>query len=177
MSAGTIPVLAIVPSLLTSLAFLSGCLVGDDEGSAQDDDARPDGNQTATPPFADATGSGAGMGTGNASGTETGPEPGNETANGTGTPPTADPADIENNTTPANVTFQIDATEPDGDRLDWTLEWDGNGSVGQGDPVPATMNVTYEEEGDHTVVLTVTDKDGSDTATVNLTVADGTAGP
>ena len=64
---------------------------------------------------------------------------------------------------PLNVTFQIEAMDPDGEIVEWSLDVDDDGTPersGSGSP-PSTIEYTYESPGIYTARLTVVDDDGA----------------
>ncbi|UMG93968.1 ThuA domain-containing protein [Nocardioides sp. TF02-7] len=77
---------------------------------------------------------------------------------------------------PAPLTVQFDGSEshdPDGSPL--TFEWDVDGD-GEVDSTEETVTHTYEEEGDYTARLTVTDEGGR-TAVANVEIVVGNTAP
>ncbi len=74
---------------------------------------------------------------------------------------------------PLDVTFSLSASDTDGSIDSWELDIDNDGSAdysGSGNP-PATKSHTYQNVGEYTAQLTVTDDDGateSDTTTITV---------
>lgn len=93
---------------------------------------------------------------------------------GTNIPPTctltADPSAGE---APLATTFYMSASDSDGSMAFWELDVNNDGTAeysGSGDP-PATQEHTYNDVGDYTAKLTVTDNEGatgSETTTVSV---------
>ncbi|HLE47365.1 MAG TPA: PKD domain-containing protein, partial [Candidatus Thermoplasmatota archaeon] len=89
-------------------------------------------------------------------------------------------ASTVNGTSPLNVTFTINATDPDQDNLTWTLDADGDAVAdanGTGVPSPPTVNFTYGAPGDFNVTLNVTDGKLSATSALVINVTAGVAAP
>ncbi len=145
---------SIAMATLLLITALAGCL-GDetsgletDDGTAGDDSAGQ-GNQTT--------------GTGN----ETTTAPPVENA-----PPTANlVANVTNGSAPLAVAFDLEGDDEDGDDLTWSFDADGDGEAdADGTELPATFAFTYEEAGNYTAVLTVSDAEASASANVTITV-------
>lgn len=145
--------------VMLTLAF-SGCL------GIFDDDL--DDEETNNDAGADATGNDGGS-------EDNGTEPGE---NGAGTEngddnETEDPltASLEANVTsglaPLAVTFSVNGTVGEDRPLQWSLKA-GDDEIGSGESLPETVEYTFEDAGNHTVVLEVSD--GMETAEVNVTI-------
>lgn len=140
---------------LLLITALAGCLAEEtggletDDGVGGADDSAGQGNQTT--------------GTGN----ETDAAPPAEN-----TPPTADlTANVTNGSAPLAVTFDLAGDDADGDDLTWTFDADGDGETdADGASLPAAFNFTYDEVGNYTATLTVSDAEDSATANVTITV-------
>lgn len=145
--------------LLVAISF-AGCADKGDKGKDDDGDG-DDGGATGT-------------GTRTSTGTST--QPGSGTSSGSGTatggpgpnraPTTSLAASVANGTVPLNVTFTVTATDPDGDNVTWDLRFgDGESAQGAGS---GKANHTFDEAGNYTVVLNVSD--GARSASANLTI-------
>ncbi|MEK6975046.1 MAG: PKD domain-containing protein [Candidatus Thermoplasmatota archaeon] len=145
--------------LLLTLAF-AGCA---SKGGGDDDPA--------------STGSGTSTASGSATGTTSGSSTATSStsATGTGAPengvPTGAIAAVTNGTQAA---FNLTGTDPDGDALNWTLDF-GDGAKTEGAALPALVNHTFAV-GNHTVVYNLTDGKASATYNVTLQVASGGTG-
>lgn len=133
------------------MTALAGCLAEDDGGATADDgaDFAGQGNQTMD------------------SGNET-----NETALPENAPPTASlTANVTNGSAPLPVRFDLSGDDSDGDNLTWTFDADGDGEAdANGTDLPSTFEHTFEEAGNYTAVLTVSDEEDSASSNVTITV-------
>lgn len=141
---------AVVACLFLLGTFLAGCAGSEDpqqEGSV--------GGGASPTPTATPTENGP---TPTPDGTE---EPGPETNGSANEPPTAQlTADITEAEAPADIDFTIDASDEDGDELTWTLDVDGDGEPeadGTGTDLPFTYTHTFQDAGNFTAMLVVSD--------------------
>lgn len=92
------------------------------------------------------------------------------------TPPSAAlNASSLNGSVPFEVVFSLNGTDVDGDELSWVISFGDNGTAANGTGLPATVNHTFETEGNFTVLLNVTD--GTDATLANLTILAATGAP
>ncbi|HJQ93604.1 MAG TPA: PKD domain-containing protein [Candidatus Thermoplasmatota archaeon] len=154
---------------IASLAFLTVAFAG----CAEDAERYPDGvPQSSTSRSSSATGSATTTSTGSSTGTSTGPS-----GNGTNQAPTANlTAAPLNGSSPLNVTFSIDGDDADGGNLTWSLAL-GDGNRTNGTSFPATFNHTYNQTGNFTAILTVSDDFTVGTASVVIQVQGGSGVP
>lgn len=75
--------------------------------------------------------------------------------------------------TPLTVAFDLSSDESDAKFLDWSFDADGDGTADKsGYGLPAKASFTYEEAGNFTALLTVTDVHGLEgNATLDITVS------
>lgn len=150
-----------------SLLF-SGCL-----GLFEDDPDVDDGDG--------GTGTDGGNGNQTADGNQT--DDGDKTGNGNGDDnTTAEPpeaslsANVTSGSAPLSVEFELDNDNDAAESVSWSLDL-GEGDPETGDELPATVEHTFEDVGNYTVVLTLTSGDEEDTAEVTITVeAEGGGG-
>jgi hypothetical protein len=94
------------------------------------------------------------------------------------TPPEANlTVDIDNGTAPLAVNFTLNATDLDGDVLNWTFDADGDGvfeANGTSADLPANVTFTYNAPGQWRAVLNVTD--GLNATMANLTISVSSGG-
>lgn len=140
-------------AILLLTTALAGCL-GDETAGVQSDDGATDGAP-------------AGGNETTGAGNETTAAPAAENA-----PPTADlTANVTNGSAPLAVGFDMGGDDEDGDNLTWSFDADGDGEAdADGTELPATFAFTYEEAGNYTAVLTVSDAEDSASANVTITV-------
>lgn len=127
------------------------------------------------------------MGWNPSSGDEATPDTTNNTTSSTQTSSTAGPAatetppkaSLEANRTsgpaPLSVSFTLDGDGQGDDPLDWTLTATEGNLSSSGAELPAVVNHTYTEEGNHTATLTVEDGNHSDRTNLTVTVTPGPA--
>lgn len=85
-------------------------------------------------------------------------------------------ADIDNGTAPLAVNFTLNATDLDGDLLNWTFDADGDGTLeanGTSADLPMNVSFTYNATGEFRAALNVTDGNASVTAFRLIVVAEG----
>lgn len=153
-----------VSCLALLFAAFAGCM--------EDQERYPDGVPTRT-----SSRSGTTTGTGTSTGTSTGPSGNGTHDNGTNQPPTANlTAAPINGSSPLNVTFTIAGADADGDNLTWSLAL-GDGNRTNGTSLPASFNHTYNQTGNFTAILTVSDESTIATSSVVIRVEGGTGGP
>jgi PKD repeat protein len=142
--------------LILALGF-SGCLGLGGEAPGNGDGAGKDASGPAPEAPADEGDPGAGEGSA---------PPQNRA------PSAAVVADVATGTAPLNVTFTIEGFDPDGDGLNWTLDFGDDSEGATGSTLPTTITHLYPA-GDHTAVLTVTDGALTTTAeaAMNVTAA------
>lgn len=92
-------------------------------------------------------------------------------------PPTASlAANRTNGSAPLSVTFSLGGDDPDGDDLTWTLDADGDGaSDSNGTMLPAELSFLFNETGNYTATLSVTDGNATANATVDVAVEGASA--
>ncbi len=74
---------------------------------------------------------------------------------------------------PLTITFTINASDPDGNELNWSLDADGdNQSDANGTQLPTTANFTYNVPGEFVANLTVSDGSRNSSATVTLNITE-----
>lgn len=135
-----------LPWLLMLAFVLSGCLGPSDEGVETDGE------------------NGDGEGDGSDSG-----DGSNGDANETVEPLSATlDANVTEGNVPLTVSFDLDATGGNNESLSWSFLV-GEDETESGDELPATIEYTFEEAGNHTVVLNITE--GAETAEANVTIA------
>jgi PKD repeat protein len=92
-------------------------------------------------------------------------------------PPTASlSADVTEGVGNLSVAFTLDGTVGEGQTLSWSLDL-GDGTTQTGDELPATVEHTFSEPGNFTVVLEVMDAEESADATVDILVLEPDADP
>lgn len=81
---------------------------------------------------------------------------------------------------PLKVTFTLNATDADGDKVSYTVDFDGNGTVDAKQAnatFPAHVNHTYANAGVYNVTYTVTDGKNSTAYKAKVNVTGGSSGP
>lgn len=144
--------------LLALVLSFSGCLgfLGEDDPDVQDEE---EDDPTDTPDD------------------EVDPDPAetedpDESEEETNEPPEATlTADLTTGEAPLNVSFTLDGSDADEDPLTWTLDLGDGSDVVEGDELPYVLEHAYAESGNFTAVLTVSDGNETDSAQVELTVA------
>lgn len=135
---------------IVAMLAIAGCLGGGNEPSSDETEPGPDATQVG--------------------GNETGGP-----ATGVNAPPVAAvTANVTNGSAPLNVTFTLEGSDEDGDNLTWEFDADGDGDAAHdGNVLPATVNVTFNETGLYLAVLRVSDGTHmvNATAEVNVTAA------
>ena len=147
--------------LLLTLAF-AGCA---SKGKGGDDsDSDPTGGSSTK----------SGTSTTSGSATGTGSSSGSTTMTGTGAPNGKPTAQLGAATASGSllVNFTVDASDPDGDALNWSLAF-GDGSFENGTVVPTNTTRTFSAAGTYTDVLTVSDGLLNATSSVNVTLEAG----
>ncbi|MGB1696961.1 MAG: PKD domain-containing protein [Thermoplasmatota archaeon] len=106
------------------------------------------------------------------SSSESGDVGGNQTTNETtNTPPQVSVALNQSMDDPWLVHFEINASDPDGDFLFWSLDADGDGSPeGDGSEFPATISHQYEAAGTYNISVLVDDGAAGTYANTTLTL-------
>lgn len=98
----------------------------------------------------------------------------NETAS---EPPTASlEANVTSGAAPLNVTFTLDGSGSGDDELSWSLDLGDESDLQEASGLPATVEHTYREMGNFTVVLEVFNEEHSTSTNVTITV-DAPASP
>lgn len=165
--------LALLSILILAAAALAGCTgsstsdVDDDQNDGDDPDAQNDGDNGDNGDNGDSS-----------TATPTDDSQGNETDNGTveaNQPPTASiDADTTSGAAPLQVNFSLSGSDPDGDAIAWVFDADGDGEAdAEGEELPADVAFTFEEAGNYTASLTVTDGDESASDSLPVTVGSG----
>jgi hypothetical protein len=145
-------------AFLSAAILLAGCFGGDE--------ATPSSTTTSSSATSSATNS-----------TTTAPPVANNTA------PVANlTASAQNGTAPFSVTFNLTASDIDGDNLTWTFDADGNGSAeanGTGAQLPLSIQFNYTSAGSYNATFNVTDGRLATQAVLVITVTSGggTGGP
>ena len=128
--------------LIAAVVVFSGC-ANKTPGNGDPGNGDPSGGPDGTGP--DGTGPGG----------TTGPGP---AGNGSDTPPSATLVAVPvQGAPPLEVTFTINATDPDGDNITWSLDANGDGAEDHnGTTVPATVVFSFAAAGSFVANLTVT---------------------
>lgn len=138
---------------LLLIASLAGCLSDDaadlQTGDGVDGGTTDRGNETAD------------------GGNGTGPTPAPRNA-----PPTANlTANVTNGSAPLAVSFDLTGEDADGDNLTWSFDADGDGEAdADGAELPASFEYVYDEPGNYTAVLNVSDAEVSTAAELLIVV-------
>lgn len=144
--------LAFIATLLVTALALSGCSGG---GGGEETSASNTGGATGTKVTTSRPGSGGGSGTG------TGGSGGGGGGGGEGenqAPVGAITATISQGTVPVQVNFTLTGSDPDGDKLTWNLDLDGDDKADKsGEELPATISHNYTAAGTFNVTYTVSD--------------------
>lgn len=150
----------LLPVLIALLLSFSGCL-----GFSGGDDLESDAGDPGDTP------------SDGSNGNETADGDGNETDNDNGNQPVAAPeaslsADVDEGAAPLNVTFTLDGSDPEDFPLNWTLDMGDENTTYTGDELPADVDHSFQEGGNYTVVLNVTNGAHASEANVTVQVAE-----
>ncbi len=158
-----------LPWLLMLAFVLSGCL-GDSEDVENDGEGSGTEGDGNTGDGANGEGDGDGGSGGSNGGT------GGDT-NETGEPLSASlDANVTEGNAPLTVSFDLNATGGDDGSLSWSFLV-GEDEADSGEELPTTIEYTFEEAGNHSVVLNVTYGAETAEANVTITVTEVVAGP
>ncbi|HUR61115.1 MAG TPA: PKD domain-containing protein [Candidatus Thermoplasmatota archaeon] len=152
---------------LMCVLFLSGC-------------AQPSGSASSSPGTHASGAPAAGTTAGATAGTTTGATASSHATGPNHAPTGALKANQTAGKAPLKVRFTLNATDADGDRLSYTLDFDGNGTVdakGANATFPAGVNHTYAKPGVYNVTYTVTDGKNATSFYAKVNVTGGTAAP
>jgi hypothetical protein len=151
---------------LACLALLTAMLAG----CAEDPERYPDGVPTGSASKSStATGSTTRSGTGSTTATGSGAPGGN----GTNHAPLATfSASTLNGTIPVTINFTMEGSDPDGDGLNWTLDF-GDGNSTEGAELPKTVAHVYNATGNFTATYTLTDGQEPTVSTLELAITAG----
>jgi hypothetical protein len=172
--------LAIIATLLVTALVLSGC----SGGGGGEASVSATGGVTGTKVTTSKPGSGGGTGTGtggSGGGTGGGSGGGGGGVGENQAPVGSISASIAQGTVPVWVNFTLTGSDPDGDKLTWNLDLDGDDKVDKsGEALPATVSHNYTAAGTFNVTYTVSDDKHASTSyaiTINATAAAGGTGP
>jgi len=90
-------------------------------------------------------------------------------------------ASITQGSTPVNATFDLKGTDPDGDAIDWDIDFDGDQRTDKsGTTLPARVHFNYTAVGLYNVTFTIQDDKAASTSyhvLINATAAAAGQGP
>lgn len=157
----------LLPLLIALVFALAGCLgIGGDDAEPADGGDGNDGGDDGT----DGDGSGGSGGSGGGGD--------DDDTNATfSEPPTANlTANLSRGEAPLNVTFTLDGSDPQGGEITWTLDL-GDGNTTEGDELPTDVDHRFDQAGNYTVLLTVSNEENKTTAELEIAVDELASAP